>query len=220
MEPTWLWWSTGKDSAWTLHVLAEQGRFRVDRLITTVTPTFGRVAVHGTRLEVLEAQAESVGVPLRTIELPYPCTNEDYEAAVQPVIAEAVDQGVDHMAFGDLFLEDVRAYREAMLDGSGIQPVFPIWGEDTNTLASRMLDSGVEAVITSLDPKRVEPKHAGARFNQTFLDGLPETVDPCGENGEFHTCVVSGPMMAKPLQVDLGEVVEREGFVYADVLLR
>lgn len=225
LEPTgtakrvWLWWSTGKDSAWTLHRLRSDPDVRVERLITTVTPRFGRVAIHGTRLEILQAQTEAVGLPLETIELPYPCSNADYLEVVAPVLRRAEAQSVDQMAFGDLFLEDVRQYREELLAEFDLEPVFPLWQSDTTELATEIVDSGVEAYVTSLDPGRVDRSLAGARFDGKLLDRLPGAVDPCGENGEFHTCVAGGPMMSCSLQLARGEVVAREGFVYADLLL-
>ena len=155
---SWLWWSTGKDSAWALHRSPD-----VTALVTTVTPTFGRVAVHGTRIEILERQAREAGLPLYAVELPYPCSNEAYEAAVAPIIERARDEGVETMAFGDLFLEDIRAYRVRLLEGSGIEPVFPLWKEDTTRLADRMIEAGIEAHIVTLDPRRLDPAWAGAR---------------------------------------------------------
>jgi uncharacterized protein (TIGR00290 family) len=216
--PVWLWWSTGKDSAWALRALRADPAFRVTGLVTTVTPAFDRVAIHGTRVSVLRAQADATGLPLRTVELPYPCDNAAYEAAVSPVVEEAVRDGVAAMAFGDLFLEDVREYRERLLDGTGIRPAFPLWGSDTARLARDMIDGGLEACVTCLDPERLPRELAGARFDLSFLDALPDAVDPCGENGEFHTCVSAGPMFEGPIGVSAGEVVERDGFVYADVV--
>ena len=213
-----LWWSTGKDSAWALHRLIRDPNIEVERLITTITPAFGRVAIHGTRVEILEAQAEAVGLPVERVELPYPCSNAEYEAAVEPVVRQAEAEGVNHMAFGDLFLEDVRAYRERLLEGTSISPIFPIWGQDTHSLAAQMLEEGVEAFITSLDPRRLDASLAGARFDAAFLEALPGSVDPCGENGEFHTCVTAGPVFRESLELRVGEVVERSGFLYADLL--
>ncbi len=219
MRRVWLWWSSGKDSAWALELLKTNPEVAVERLITTVTPKFGRVAIHGTRVSLLEAQAAAVGVPVHSIELPSPCSNADYEAAVQPILDEAASTRLDFMAFGDLFLEDVRAYRERLISGTGVDPLFPLWGMDTARLARQMVDSGVEAYVTCLDPSCMGRQHAGARFDHEFLDGLPESVDPCGEHGEFHTCATSGPMFDRSLDVGVGRVVERGGFVYADLLL-
>ncbi|MDA8015950.1 MAG: adenine nucleotide alpha hydrolase [Thermoanaerobaculia bacterium] len=213
----WLWWSSGKDSAWTLHRLRSNPEVAVERLVTTITPHFGRVAIHGTRIEVLQAQAEAVGLPLETVELPYPCTNDDYLDAVAPLLQRAASRSVDQMAFGDLFLEDIREYRETLFAGTGIEPIFPLWQEDTNAVAADMLRSGLEAYVTTLDPQRVDPSLAGVRYDDDFLRGLPDDVDPCGENGEFHTCVAAGPMMAHRLDLERGEIVERGGFVYADL---
>lgn len=212
-----LWWSTGKDATWTLRALRADPEIVVDALVTTVTSAFDRVSIHGTRLEILEAQAASVGLPLRTIELPWPCSNAQYEAAVRVELREAVRDGVDAYASGDLHLEDVRDYRERLLEGTGLEAIFPIWGLDTGRLAREMVDAGVEARVTCLDPERLDRSLAGARYDTSFLDALPGDVDACGENGEFHTCVVAGPMMAAPLDVEVGDVVEREGFVYADL---
>lgn len=219
LRRVWLWWSSGKDSAWALQLLRQDPEVSVERLITTVTPTFGRVAIHGTRVSVLEAQASAVGVPVQSIELPYPCTNAEYEAAVQPVLQEAAATELDSMAFGDLFLEDVREYRERLLSGTGVDSLFPLWGLDTVGLSRQMVESGVEAYVTCLDPTRVGREHAGARFDHVFLDNLPESVDPCGERGEFHTCATAGPMFEPDIAVSVGDIVERAGFVYADLLL-
>lgn len=214
----WLWWSTGKDSAWALHKLRQDQDIVVERLVTTTTPRFGRVAIHGTRIEILEAQSEATGLPGERVELPFPCSNDDYEAAVAPIVRRAEDAGVSHMAFGDLFLEDVRVYREQLLEGTSIRPLFPIWGENTRALASEMIRSGVGGYVTSLDPERVDRTLAGARYDEEFLAAIPSSVDPCGENGEFHTCVTEGPMFATSLDLSVGEIVERNGFVYADLL--
>lgn len=215
----WVWWSTGKDSAWTLRTLRADPSVEVTGLVTTITPTFGRVSIHGTRVELLEAQASRVGLPLRTIGLPYPCPNDAYEAAVRPMLQDARDAGVTHLAAGDLFLEDVRAYREGLLEGSGVHPLFPIWGTDTAELAAAMIDEGVEAYVTCLDPGRLDAGWAGARFDHAFLEALPADVDPCGERGEFHTCVVAGPGFDRAVPVRGGRVVERDGSVFADLLL-
>lgn len=213
-----LWWSTGKDAAWTLRTLLADPQVIVDGLVTTVTPAFGRVSIHGTRVEILEAQAAALGLPLRTVEIPWPCSNEQYEAAVRVELEWAANEGADAFASGDLFLEDVRDYRESLLEETGLEAIFPIWGLDTGRLAREMLGAGVAARLTCLDPERLDRSFAGARYDENFLDALPGHVDPCGENGEFHTCVVDGPMMDAPIEVEVGEVVEREGFVYADLV--
>jgi len=213
-----LWWSTGKDAAWTLRTLRADPTVVVEALVTTVTPAFGRVSIHGTRVEILEAQAAAVGLPLRTIEIPWPCSNEQYETAVRVELERGMEEGVDGYASGDLHLEDVRDYRERLLEGTGLEALFPIWGLDTGRLAREMVAAGVEARVTCLDPERLDRSLAGARYDASFLDGLPGEVDPCGEKGEFHTCVLAGPMMAAPIEVEVGDVVERDGFVYADLV--
>ena len=211
-------WSSGKDSAWTLHVLREDWDVDVVGLLTTVNTTHDRVAMHSTRRAILEAQARAAGVPLHVVPLPWPCSNEAYERAMWEAIDLALDRGVTHVAFGDLFLEDIRAYRIEQLESSGLEPLFPIWHEPTEPLARRMIDSGVEAVVTCVDPKQLSPSFAGRRFDHAFLDDLPQGVDPCGENGEFHTCVLAGPMFGEPLRAAVGEVVERDGFCFADLV--
>lgn len=214
----WLWWSTGKDSAWMLQVLRDRPDVEVAGLVTTIKPAAERVAVHGTRLAVLRAQAEATGLPLRTIALPHPCPNEVYEAAVRPVLHDAAANGISHMAFGDLFLEDIRAYREGLFEDLPLQPLFPLWKRDTTDLARTMIDSGLEAVVTALDPDRLDRSFAGAPFS-TLVNHCPASVDPCGENGAFHTCVTAGPMFNHDLSVERGPVMERDGVVYADLRL-
>lgn len=216
-SPTWLWWSTGKDSAWTLRTLRASRSHLLTGLITTFTPTYQRVAIHGTRISLLEAQAAAVGLPLHLVPLPVPCDNDAYEAAVAPALVAARDSGVRAMAFGDLFLDDVRAYRERLLQGSGLRPEFPLWGLDTSRLARDMVAGGVDAVVVSLDPARMPREMAGRRFAEVLPD-LPADVDPCGERGEFHTCVLDGPGFLRPLDAAPGEVVEREGFVFVDLV--
>jgi uncharacterized protein (TIGR00290 family) len=211
-------WSSGKDSAWALHVLRKDPQVEVVGLLTTVNTTHGRVAMHSTRLELLRAQAQAVGLPLHIVPLPWPCSNEVYEAAMRKAIEEGVRRGATHIAFGDLLLEDVRAYRVKQLEGCGLEPLFPIWHEPTGPLARQMIDAGLQAVITCIDPKKLPRSFAGRRFDRALLDELPHDVDPCGENGEFHTCVLAGPMFREPLRAVAGETVERDGFVFADLL--
>jgi uncharacterized protein (TIGR00290 family) len=211
-------WSSGKDSAWTLHVLRTDPDVEVVGLLTTVNATHGRVAMHSTRLAIVEAQARAAGFPLHVVPLPWPCSNEVYERAMRRALDDAVKHGVTHVAFGDLFLEDIRAYRIKQLEGSGLEPLFPLWHEPTGPLARRMIDAGVEAVVTCVDPKKLSPPFVGRKFDHAFLDALPPGVDPCGENGEFHTCVLAGPMFRTPLRAAVGEVVERDGFCFADLI--
>jgi uncharacterized protein (TIGR00290 family) len=216
---TWLSWSSGKDSAWTLHMLRTRGDVEVTGLLTTLNREAGRVAMHAVREELLDAQAEAAGLPLVKIYLPHPCSNAAYEDAMRGAIAQARAAGVTHMAFGDLFLEDVRQYREKMLAGTGIEPLFPLWGEPTGHLASRMVAAGLRAYLTCVDPKQLSPAFAGRTFDEWLLEDLPESVDPCGERGEFHTFAYAGPMFEIPIRILPGDVVTRDGFVFADLRL-
>jgi len=211
---TLLSWSSGKDSAWALHTLRRDPRYEVVGLVTTINRAFDRVAMHAVRTELLRLQADAVGVPLRLIEIPSPCSNEEYESAMGACVARAVAEGVDCFAFGDLFLEDIRAYREQKLAGTGITPIFPIWGIETSRLARDMIAGGLRARITCIDPRVMPREFAGRDFDLS----LPEGVDPCGERGEFHTFAYDGPMFHAPVAIESGEVVERDGFVFADIL--
>ncbi len=214
----WLLWSTGKDSAWALHATRLRGEVEIVALLTTINSTHARVAMHAVRESLLEAQAEAVGLPLVKVPIPWPCPNEIYEQEMASAIAQARSQGVTHMIFGDLFLEDVRKYREEKLKGSGITPLFPIWGTDTRRLAQEMVDAGLRAYLTCVDPKQLDPKFAGRAFDAQLLAELPAGVDPCGEKGEFHTFAYAGPMFRSPISVEVGKVVNRDGFCFADVL--
>jgi uncharacterized protein (TIGR00290 family) len=211
-------WSSGKDSAWALHVLRQDPDVEIVGLLTTVNTTHGRVAMHSTRAAILEAQAQAARLPLYVIPLPWPCANEVYEREMRAAVDAAVARGVTHVAFGDLFLEDIRAYRIRQLEGSRLQPLFPIWQEPTAPLARRIIDAGVEAYLTCVDPKKLPPSFAGRRFDHALLADLPADVDPCGENGEFHTCVLAGPMFQYAVRAEVGDVVEREGFYFADLV--
>lgn len=213
----WLAWSSGKDSAWALHRLRERPDLRVEALVTTLNEVHDRVAMHAVRHTLLRRQARALGLPLRIVPLPDPCPNHVYEERMAGVLAEARAEGVHHMAFGDLFLEDVRAYREHQLEGTGISPLFPLWGLDTHGLAREMVEAGLRAWITCVDPRQLDRRFAGRCFDATLLDALPAQVDPCGERGEFHTFVWRGPGFAAPLDVRPGAVVERGGFVFADL---
>jgi uncharacterized protein (TIGR00290 family) len=211
-------WSSGKDSAWTLHTLRKDRAVEVIGLLTTINTTHQRVAMHSTRLAIVEAQARAAGLPLHVVPLPWPCSNDAYERALRAAIDDGVRSGATHIAFGDLFLEDIRAYRVTQLEGSGLEPLFPIWREPTGPLARRMIDAGVEAVLTCVDPRKLPRSFAGRTFDHDLLDDLPSGVDPCGENGEFHTCVLGGPMFREPIGASVGEVVERDGFCFADLI--
>ena len=212
----WMSWSSGKDSAWALHRLRAEG-VDVVGLMTTVNTTHDRVAMHAVRRGLLQAQAAAVGLPLIEVPLPWPCPNEAYEAAMADALSRAVSDGVEAIAFGDLFLEDIRRYREAQLAPMGLHPLFPLWGEPTPALARTLVTAGVRAVITAVDPRQAPASLAGRAWEDA-IGSLPPGVDPCGENGEFHTFVWDGPMLARPVPVQVGEVVTRDGFVFADVL--
>jgi uncharacterized protein (TIGR00290 family) len=212
-------WSSGKDSAWTLHVLRQQADVEVVGLLTTFNEAFDRVAMHAVRHELVAAQAAATGLPLVPVMLPYPCTNEVYENRMRMAIAEAKASGVTHIAFGDLFLEDVRQYRVRLLAGTGVDPLFPIWttAEDTPDLARQMLGAGVRAVLTCVDPNQLSSRFVGRQYDESLLADLPSGVDPCGERGEFHTFCYRCPQFSTEIPVTVGDVVEREGFWFADL---
>lgn len=211
-------WSSGKDAAWALHALRQAGEVEIVGLLTTINRSFDRVAMHAVRESLLEAQAEAAGLPLWKVEIPWPCPNEAYEAAMAAACARAVAEGIEAIAFGDLFLEDVRDYRIQKLAGTGLRPLFPLWGRPTDQLATEMIAGGLKATLTCVDPKVLDPSFAGRDFDATLLADLPAGVDPCGERGEFHSFAWDGPMFRHPLPIRRGEVVEREGFVFADLL--
>jgi uncharacterized protein (TIGR00290 family) len=212
-------WSSGKDSAWTLHVLRQRDQVDVVGLLTTVNEVHDRVAMHAVRTELLRAQANAVEVPLWPVPIPSPCSNAEYEAAMAAALARAKQTGVTVVAFGDLFLEDIRRYREDKLQGTGITPIFPIWKIPTDILAREMISAALRARLTCIYPKQLPASFAGRAFDQALLSDLPPSVDPCGERGEFHTFAHDGPMFRWPVPVKSGEVVERDGFVFADLLL-
>jgi uncharacterized protein (TIGR00290 family) len=213
-------WSSGKDSAWALHALRTRGEVEVVGLLTTVNEAFGRVAMHGVRESLLEAQAAAAGLPLWKVPLPWPCPNEVYEARLGAATLRARDAGITRVAFGDLYLPDVRAYRERQLADSGVEALFPLWTtpDDTPALARRMLAGGLRAIVACVDPALAPPQLAGRAFDAALLAELPASVDPCGERGEFHTFCWDGPMFAAPIPVRVGEVVTRDGFCFADLL--
>ena len=213
-------WSSGKDGAWALHVLRESNEVEIVGLLTTINTHFQRVAMHGTRQELLRMQARAAGLPLWEVPLPWPCANEIYEQAMSAACLSAIEQGISAIAFGDLFLEDVRRYREDRLRDTGLHPLFPLWGRNTQELIEEMLDGGLCARIVCVDPSKMPGDFVGRDLNRDLLNRLPRTVDPCGENGEFHTFAHAGPMFSEPISIENGEHVTRDGFVYADVLAK
>ena len=212
-------WSSGKDSAWTLHMLRAQYPGCTAALLTTINEAFDRVAMHAVRRKLVTAQAQAAGLPLYAIDLPWPCSNEVYESRMVDAVRRLEADGFTHIAFGDLFLEDVRRYREERLAGTSLKPLFPLWEtKSTWDQADEMLDGGLRACLTCVDPRVLAPEFAGRQFDRALLSDLPEGVDPCGENGEFHSFVWDGPMFSHPVAVEVGERVTRDGFVFADVV--
>jgi uncharacterized protein (TIGR00290 family) len=216
MKRVLLSWSSGKDSAWALHLLRRDPSIEVVGLLTTLNMEFQRVAMHGTRRSVLEAQAAAAELPLWIVPLPWPCSNEIYEQRMSEVCARAIAEQVDAMAFGDLFLEDVRNYRVKQLAPTGLEPLFPLWQVPTDKLAQEMIAGGLRAKLACVDLKQLEASFAGREFDEALLRELPSQADPCGERGEFHTCVYAGPMFSEPIQIEPGEIVNRDGFMFAD----
>ena len=218
MKRTLLSWSSGKDSAWSLHLLRQHPEYEIVGLLTTFNRAADRVAMHGVRRTLVQAQAEATGIPLWEVDLPWPCSNEDYESAMRQACKKAVESGIECIAFGDLFLTDIRAYREKQLRDTGLQPIFPVWGIPTRALAQEMIDSGLRAKLACIDTKQISGDFAGREFDAQLLSDLPASADPCGENGEFHSFVYAGPMFNRPVQVELGETVQREQFAYVDLV--
>ena len=218
MKKILLSWSGGKDSAWALHLLRQSREFEVAALLTTVNEKFRRVAIHGFREDLLDRQAERAGLALWKIDLPFPCSNEDYEARMSAACERAVHEGFTAVAFGDLFLEDIRAYRIAKLAGTGLEPIFPVWGIPTDRLAEEMIAAGLRARLTCVDPRKLPAEFAGCEWNRALLNDLPAAVDPCGENGEFHSFCYAGPMFSSAIHVQTGERLLRDGFSYAEII--
>lgn len=216
--PAWMSWSSGKDSAFALWSVRDDPEITVTGLLVTVNQEADRVAMHAVRRALVEAQAGRVGLPLHVVEIPSPCPNHVYERQMESAMAEAAHQGVEAIVFGDLYLEDVRRYREAALAETGIRPLFPLWGRPTPALAREMIAGGIRAVLTCVDPSKLSPTWVGRPFDDAFLDALPDEVDPCGERGEFHTFAWDGPGFSSPVSVQTGEVLTRDGFVFCDVL--
>ena len=211
-------WSSGKDSAWALHMLRQQGDCEIAGLLTTINSAFDRVAMHSTRRILVEMQAAAAGLPLTTVPLPWPCSNEDYERIMKGVCNQAIAQGITAIAFGDLFLADIRAYRERQLRDTGLEPLFPVWQVPTEELAREMISSGLRARLVCVDPRKLAPEFVGRDFDEQLLADLPAGVDPCGENGEFHSFVHAGPMFGRGIPIVTGECVQRDGFWFCDVL--
>ncbi len=217
-KKTLLSWSSGKDSAWTLYQLQQDEDIELVGLVTTINETHQRVAMHAVRVALLKQQAQAADLPLHIIPIPHPCSNELYNQAMNDFFASIQGQGVTHIAFGDLYLEDIRQYRVDNLKRTGLEPLFPLWLRPTDQLAQAMLAGGLKTRITCIDPKQLSASFCGREFNQQFLNDLPEGVDPCGENGEFHSFAYAGPMFKHAISITSGEVVERDGFVFADLL--
>lgn len=212
-------WSTGKDGAYAYHKATQSGEFEIVGLLTTITETFERVSMHGTREALLDEQARKLGQPILKVQIPWPCTNEIYEEQMGKAVEQIKAQGVTHIIFGDLYLEDIRDYRLEKMKDTGLECVFPLWGLNTTKLADEMVASGLRSILVCVDPKAIDASFAGRVFDETLLQDLPDKIDPCGENGEFHTAVIAGPMFDSPIDVTVGEIVERSGFIYADVSL-
>jgi uncharacterized protein (TIGR00290 family) len=217
-KKTLLSWSSGKDSAWSLHLLRQDTKLEVAGLMTTLNEAFDRVAMHAVRRSLLEAQAKAAGLPLHVVPIPWPCSNQEYERIMAEVCWQARESGIEAIAFGDLFLRDIRKYRETQLRGTGLEPLFPLWNLPTALLAQDMITAGLRAKLTCVDPRRLAREFAGREFDSKLLVDLPADVDPCGENGEFHSFVYGGPMFRHQLEVSVGEIVERDGFFFADIL--
>jgi len=211
-------WSSGKDSAWTLHVLRQMPEVQVAALVTAFNTQANRVAMHAVRRELVEAQAAAAGLPLWAVELPWPCSNAEYEQRMMAVCRRAIAEQFRGVAFGDLFLQDIRDYRMRRLRDTGLEPLFPVWEIPTPQLAREMIAAGLKAKITCVDPSKLDRGFAGRDFDEAFLDALPAGADPCGENGEFHSFVYDAPVFSRPIPVRSGELVERDGFVFADLM--
>jgi len=218
MKRAVLSWSSGKDAAWALHLVRSSGNLEIIGLLSTINAAFQRVSMHGVRRRLLELQAQALGLPWIPVELPWPCSNQQYEHHMAAACATLRARGAEAIVFGDIFLSDVRRYREQQLAATGLEPVFPLWGLDTRSLVHDMIQAGVRARIACLDPARLPRHFAGAELTLELLRGLPEDVDPCGENGEFHTFVFDAPGFSQPLQIIPGDTIERDGFLYADLL--
>lgn len=215
----WMAWSSGKDSAWAFYTARCQNEVEIVGLMTTVTAMYDRITMHGVRTSLLAAQAEALGLPLISVDIPTPCSMDDYNSCMRKTLEIASAQGVTHIVFGDLFLQELKESREQKLATIGMQAVFPLWQRETSALAREMIQGGLKAHLTCIDPKKVPIELAGHAFNQDFLLKLPDTIDPCGENGEFHSFVWDAPIFDKPIMVQHGETVERDGFIFTDLFI-
>lgn len=220
MKRTLLSWSSGKDSAWSLHLLRQNPEYEIVGLLTTFNRAADRVAMHGVRRDLVRAQAEAAAIPLWEVDLPWPCSNEDYETAMKQACKNAVISGIEYVAFGDLFLTDIREYREKQMRDTGLTPIFPVWGMQTRPLAQQMIDAGVRAKLTCIDTQQISGDFAGREFDAQLLFDLPASADPCGENGEFHSFVYAGPMFDRAIPVKPGQVIQREQFAFAELFYR
>jgi uncharacterized protein (TIGR00290 family) len=216
-KKVWLSWSSGKDSAWALWQMRKDPQVEVERLFCTINQDAERVAMHGVRVSLLQQQAKALGLPLTVIDLPSPCSNEDYQRIMGKFVESAKQQQVEAFAFGDLFLESVRDYRVEQLSGTGIEALFPIWNTPTHELSQQLIDSGVKTVLTCVDSKQISAQFSGRQYDRSLLNELPDTCDPCGENGEFHTFVYDGPMFSTPITIEVGEQLDRDGFIFTDI---
>jgi len=219
MKRILLSWSSGKDSAWALHLLRKNADYKVSGLLTTFNEVADRVAMHAVRRNLVQAQASAADLPLWAVPLPWPCSNDQYESIMAATCAKAVAEGIEGVAFGDLFLEDVRAYRERQLEGTGLTPIFPVWGLPTQALAEEMIASGLRARLTCVDTEKLDPSFVGREFDAALLSAFPSEIDPCGERGEFHSFVYAGPMLTSPIPISLGETLIRERFAFADLTM-
>jgi uncharacterized protein (TIGR00290 family) len=213
-------WSSGKDSAWALHLLRQNPGIEISALLTTFNAAANRVAMHAVRRDLVEAQAQRMGLPIWSIDLPWPCPNAVYEGLMRDMCGRAVEEGITAVAFGDLFLQDIRDYRERQLASTGLSPMFPVWLIPTDELARELIRAGVKAKVTCIDPRKLDASFAGREYDDEFLNNLPPGIDPCGENGEFHTFVYAAPVFSSAIGVETGERVERDGFVFADVYMK
>ncbi len=215
---TLLSWSSGKDAAWSLHKLQQDPEIDLIGIFCAVNKEANRAAMHAVRVELLQKQAKNISLPLEIIELPFPCSNAEYEKIMSSFVKKAKNDNIECFAFGDLFLEDIRSYREEKLKDSGIKPIFPLWGIPTDKLSREMISGGLRTIITCIDPKQIPNKFIGKEIDESFLNSLPKTVDPCGENGEFHSFVFDGPMFKEQIEITVGNIVNRDGFVFVDIL--